>query len=87
MTDPDVIEQTILRLAGERRPEKTICPSDAARAIVGSNVDDWGPLMQPLKRIAMRMAREGRVVLYRKGKSVSPDDLRGIYRIGMPRQD
>jgi hypothetical protein len=87
MTDPDVIEQTILRLAGERGPEKTICPSDAARAIVGSNVDDWGPLMQPLKRIAMRMAREGRVVLYRKGKSVSPDDLRGIYRIGVPRQD
>jgi hypothetical protein len=87
MTDLDVIEQTILRLAGERGPEKTICPSDAARAIVGSNVDDWGPLMQPLKRIAMRMAREGRVVLYRKGKSVSPDDLRGIYRIGMPRQD
>ncbi|MFN8831014.1 MAG: DUF3253 domain-containing protein [Labrys sp. (in: a-proteobacteria)] len=87
MTDPAEIEETILRLAGERGPDKTICPSEAARALVGSDVDAWGPLMQPLKRVAMRMAREGRIVLYRKGKSISPDDLRGIYRIGVPRHD
>lgn len=87
MIDEFAVENTILRMAAERSPDKTLDPTEAARAIAGTSVDAWGPLMQPLKRIAMRLAREGRIVLYRKGQPVSPDELRGIYRIGLPRHD
>ena len=36
------LRDAILRLADERGPSKTICPSDAARAIGG---DEWRDLM------------------------------------------
>ena len=90
MSKPDSsqkIEDTILSLTGERGPDKTICPSDAARAIGGPHPDGWGPLMIPVRRVAVRLAKEGRVVIYRKGKPVDPDDFKGVYRIGLPRQD
>jgi hypothetical protein len=91
MTKPDAsseaLESTILSLASERGPEKTICPSEAARAIGGPHPDGWGPLMIPVRRVAVRLAKEGRVVIYRKGRPVDPDDFKGVYRIGLPRQD
>ncbi len=83
----EAIESAILSLAGERGPEKTICPSEAARALGGPHPDGWGPLMIPVRRIAVRLAKEGRVVIYRKGRPVDPDDFKGVYRIGLPRQD
>ncbi len=87
MIDESAIESAILRMIAERGPEKTLDPSEAARAVAGTSVDAWGPLMQPLKRIASRLAREGRIVLYRKGRPVAPEELRGIYRIGLPREE
>ena len=29
----------------------------------------------------------GRLVIYRKGKPVDPNDFKGVYRLGLPRQD
>jgi hypothetical protein len=81
------LEQTVLALAAERGPEKTLCPSDVARAIGGPHPDGWGPLMQPIRRIAVRLAKEGRLVITRKGRAVDPDDFRGVYRLGLPRED
>ena len=81
------LEQTVLSLAAARGPEKTLCPSDAARAVGGPHPDGWGPLMQPVRRIAVRLAKEGRLVITRKGKAVDPDDFRGVYRLGLPRED
>jgi Protein of unknown function (DUF3253) len=85
--NPEALEETILSLIAERGPEKTICPSDAARALGGTHPDGWGPLMQPIRRIAVRLAKEGRLVITRKGRIVDPDDFRGVYRLGLPRQD
>jgi hypothetical protein len=87
MADQALIEETILKLAAERGHDKTICPSEAARAIAGDKAEEWGPLMQPLRRIAVRMAKAGRIVIYRKGRPVDPDDFKGIYRIGLTRHD
>jgi hypothetical protein len=86
-TDPRAIEAAILTLVADRGTEKTICPSDAARSLGGAHPDGWGPLMIPVRRVAVRLAHEGRVVIYRKGKPVHPDDFKGVYRIGLPRQD
>ena len=38
--------------------------------------------MPRVRRIAVRLMKEGRIVIRRKGKVVDPDDFRGIYRLG-----
>lgn len=83
----DRLEAELLRLAAERGPGATACPSEAARLVGGSHPDQWGPLMQPVRRIAVRLANEGRLIITRKGKPVDPNDFRGVYRIGAPRLD
>lgn len=90
-TNPSVSEeaiaQSLLQLAAERGADKTICPSETARALGGAHPDQWGPLMQPIRRVAVRLAKEGRLTILRKGKLADPDDFRGVYRIGLPRAD
>ncbi len=82
--NPAEIEETMLRLVAERGAGKTICPSEVARALGGPHPDGWGPLMQPVRRVAVRLAHEGRVAILRKGRAVDPDDFRGIYRLALP---
>ena len=82
--DANAIEETMLRLAAERGAGKTICPSEVARALGGPHPDGWGPLMQPVRREAVRLAHEGRIAILRKGRPVDPDDFRGIYRLALP---
>jgi len=83
---PD-FEKTVLELAVARGAGKTFCPSEAARAIGGAHPDGWGPLMTPVRRAAISLADEGRIVIYRKGKPVDPHDFKGVYRIGLPYSD
>lgn len=75
------IEEALLALAAERGPDKTFCPSEVARAIGGPHPDGWGPLMQPVRRVAVRLALEGRLQILRKGKPVDPLDFKGVYRL------
>lgn len=81
------LERTILDLVAARDPGKTICPSEAARALAGPAGDAWGALMPAVRRIAVRLASEGRLAIYRKGRQVDPHDFKGIYRLGAPRRD
>lgn len=78
------IAATMLRLVAARGPAKTICPSEVARALGGPHPDGWGPLMGPVRRTAVRLMKEGRVVILRKGRPVDPDDFRGVYRLALP---
>ena len=87
MLDTILAEETILRLARECGPDKTFSPSDAAREIAGNKSEDWGPLMQPLRRVAVALAKAGRVTIYRKGRPADPEDFKGVYRIGQVRDD
>ena len=81
------IEATILRLIAERGPGKTLDPAEVARALGGGHPDGWGPLMQPIRRVAVALAEQGRLVILRKGKAVDPRDFKGVYRITAPRDD
>ena len=84
----DEIAETLLRLVAERGADKTVCPSEVARALGGSHPDGWSPLMQPVRRVAVQLTKAGRVAILRKGRVVpDPDDFRGIYRLGQPRDD
>lgn len=85
--DSAVIESTILRLAAECDAGKTLDPSEVARVIGGKRPEQWSPLMIPVRRAAVALAQAGRLVIYRKGKPADPANFRGLYRLGLPRQD
>ena len=39
------------------------------------------------RRSAVKLSLEGRIVIYRKGKPVDPNDFKGVYRLGLPGQE
>lgn len=86
MTAPRIDEAEILRVMRElvaaRGPGKTICPSEVARAVAGPDEKNWSRLMQPVRRVAVRLAKAGEATITRKGKPADPDDFKGVYRIG-----
>jgi hypothetical protein len=80
---PDRIAETLLDLVTKRGLSKTIGPTDVARALGGDHPDGWGPLMPAVRRVAVSLMKQGRVVITRKGRQVDPEDFRGVYRIAL----
>jgi len=73
------LREAILTLARERAPDKTICPSDAARAVGG---DDWRELMEQARDLSRDLAKAGEVEIMQRGEVIDPDaDWRGPIRI------
>lgn len=82
--EPEAIENAILTLLARQEPGRTVSPMDVARALGSDHPDDWGPLMQPVRRAAVKLMKEGQLVITRKGRPVDPDDFRGVYRLSLP---
>ena len=72
------IERTIVALLEARDPGKTICPSDAARALADAN---FRPLMEPVRRVAREMVARGALEITQRGKVVDPERARGAIRL------
>jgi hypothetical protein len=73
------LREAILTLARERGPAKSICPSDAARAVDGEN---WRDLMDQARDVARELAKAGDVEITQGGDVVDPDATsRGPSRI------
>lgn len=84
------IETVLVAQCAALGTTKTICPSDAAKALAalrGETGLAWQHWLMPVRRAAVAMALAGTLVIYRKGKPVDPQDFRGVYRIGLPRSD
>ena len=80
MTDP--AEQAILTLLMARGPDKSICPTEAARLLAGNPTDErWRAGLSPVRLAAQRRARAGRLQILRKGKPIDPEELRGVIRL------
>lgn len=78
MSEP-AIRDAILALTAARGAEKSICPSEVARAL---SPEDWRPLMARIRREAAALAQEGRIDILRKGKPVDPaTEIRGVIRL------
>jgi len=71
-------ERAILDLLAQRDPGKTICPSEAARAVGG---DDWRDLMQPARDAARELVGLGEVEVTQRGEVVDVTTARGPVRI------
>lgn len=78
------LETAMLRLLREHGVGGTISPAEAAQAVGGKHPDGWGPLMQPARRVAIALMKQGHLVIIRKGRPVDPDDFRGVYRLRLP---
>lgn len=75
------IEQTIVELLQARDAGKTICPSDAARALAG---DGFRPLMEPVRARAREMVSRGALEVTQGGEVVDPATARGPIRLRLP---
>ncbi|HVB89126.1 MAG TPA: DUF3253 domain-containing protein [Beijerinckiaceae bacterium] len=79
------VERALLALCAECEADKTFSPMDAAkRSLVfnGGSDQDWPSRLGEVRRQSVRLAREGRLRIYRKGKPVDPDAFKGVYRLG-----
>jgi len=83
--DQLTITEAIETAVAAREDGKTVCPSEVARALAGSDEKNWRRLMKPIRAEAVRLADAGRLDIRRKGKIVDPHDFRGVYRLAAPR--
>ncbi|MEO6803579.1 MAG: DUF3253 domain-containing protein [Granulicella sp.] len=76
------LEAAILELLAERGPDKTICPSEAAKLIGGNTARrDWESLMEPARAAARRLVTAGNIVITQHGKVVDPSTAKGPIRL------
>ena len=78
----ETLEAAIVMLLAERGAGKTICPSEAARRVAGSEERErWEPLMEPARAAARRLAAQARVVITQGGHPVDVSRAKGPVRI------
>ena len=75
--DSAAITAAILRQVTAAGPDKSICPSEVARAMAV----EWRPLMGPVRQAAIGLAQAGRIDILRKGRPVAGGDVRGVIRL------
>ncbi|QRG05103.1 DUF3253 domain-containing protein [Xanthobacter dioxanivorans] len=85
LPDEAEAEAVLLRLSAACAPGKSLSPMDAAQALMPK--DQWQRALPLVRRVAVRLALDGRLMIYRKGKVVDPADFRGVYRLGPPRDE
>jgi hypothetical protein len=76
------LERTIGALLDQRRPDASICPSEAARAV---DPEGWRDLMPAARDAAGRLAAAGEVEVTQGGAVVDVARARGPVRVRRPR--
>jgi hypothetical protein len=74
------LRETMMTLAAERGPARAVDPIEVAVAVAGKDEKIWRRLMKPIRDEAVRLARDGRIVVLRKGKPADPATLKGLWR-------
>ena len=82
MSDP--IEAEIFNQLARREAGKSICPSEVAKSL---QPEQWQRMMGKVRGVAVGLAREGRLVITKKGKPVDPDAFRGVTRLRQPTEE
>jgi len=72
------LESAIMRLLADRGAGKTICPSEAARAVDPAK---WEELMDRARAAARRLVTQGAIVITQKGTVVDPSQVKGAIRL------
>jgi hypothetical protein len=75
------LQQAITDLLDQRRPDATICPSEAARAV---DPEGWRELMPAARAAAGRLAAAGAAEVTQAGSVVDVATARGPVRVRRP---
>jgi hypothetical protein len=80
------LETAILQLLAERSADgdksKTICPSEAAKLVGGTEARrDWEALMEPARIAARRLVAAGKIVITQHKAIVDPATAKGPIRL------
>ena len=78
---PADIEAAIAALLARRAPGRTICPSEAARAL---DADGWRARMEAVRAVAFAMADRGELEVTQRGEVVDGRTARGPIRLRRP---
>lgn len=76
MTHP--IEDTICSLLAQLPDGQSLDPNMIAKSI---DLENWRRILPQVRSISIGLARRGQIEILRKGKPVSPEELKGIYRL------
>jgi Protein of unknown function (DUF3253) len=76
------LERAIEALLDQRRPDASICPSEAARSV---DPEGWRDLMPAARAAAGRLAAAGEIEVTQGGAVVDVADARGPVRVRRPR--
>lgn len=76
----DAIRDEIVKQIGAG---KSVAPRDIAQALVAEG-EDWRKLLPRVREQAVALYHEGALSFIRKRKVVSPEGLKGIYRLSKP---
>ena len=79
MTDP--IESAIFDHLNRLAPGKSIEPSDVAKEL---QPEQWQRMLPKVRGVAVGLAREGRLIITKKGKPVDPNAFKGVIRLRLP---
>jgi hypothetical protein len=81
-TSDAALEAAILSLLAERDPNNTICPSEAAKMVGGTETRrDWEGLMEPARAAARRLVARGKIVITQHNHIVDPSTAKGSIRL------
>ena len=79
MTDP--IEAAILDQLAALPAGKSISPDDVAKAL---QPEQWQRMTGKVRGVAVGMARQGRIIITKKGKPMDPNAFKGVIRLRLP---
>jgi hypothetical protein len=72
------LRSIIIELLDHRDPGKTICPSEAARALAGTS---FRPLMDTVRAAAAELVADGEIEVTQRGEVVDISQARGAIRL------
>ena len=81
MKNSERIERSILAALEERGAEKSVCPSEIARALWP---EDWREHMDQVRAVAAQLAEQGRLQVTQKGKPIDLATVKGPIRLRQP---
>ena len=78
-TDTELLD-ALHALLSARGPDKSICPSEVPRRIMGEQ-SDWRAHLKRTRQLARPLIAAGQVVMLKKGKPVHPVLVKGVVRL------
>ena len=76
----EAIAESLRRLCAAGGPEKSICPSEVARALAKDPLE-WRSLMPAVRDVAAALQKRGEVRVLQRGQDVDPETARGAIRL------